>query len=123
MARALVAATEGGNSLAGFRAHRQPRRLVHGPFGSGKTHALAAFVVSAAERLAAAKSNARILISAHTNVAVRPAPLRAPRGVSRNTVPRPEPSEGSITRFYRIRYTSPRRGVSVRPEMAERNRC
>ena len=47
---------------------------------------------------------------------------RSSRGVSRNSYAS-EPSEGSITRFYRIRYTSPRRGVSVRPEMAERNRC
>ena len=75
---------------------------------SGKTHALAAFVVSAAERLAAAKSNARILISAHTNVAVA-APLRrsSARGFTEDVV---GALEGSITRFYRIRYTSPRRG-------------
>ena len=45
-------------------------RLVHGPFGSGKTHALAAFIVEAAERLEAMKSDARILVAAHTNVAV-----------------------------------------------------
>jgi Tfp pilus assembly pilus retraction ATPase PilT len=29
-----------------------PVRLVHGPFGTGKTHTLAALIVSAAERLA-----------------------------------------------------------------------
>ena len=70
VARALVAATEAGTASPVAALTVNPVRLVHGPFGSGKTHALAAFVVSAAERLAAAKSNARILISAHTNVAV-----------------------------------------------------
>ena len=45
-----------------------PVRLVHGPFGSGKTHTIAAFVIKAAELLKA--SNGRIMISAHTNVAV-----------------------------------------------------
>ena len=53
VAGALVAAEEAGRSLPASALTVNPVRLVHGPFGSGKTHALAAFIVSAAERLAA----------------------------------------------------------------------
>jgi hypothetical protein len=70
VAGALVAAEEAGRALPRAALTVNPVRLVHGPFGSGKTHALAAFIVTAAERLAAAGSSARILVSAHTNVAV-----------------------------------------------------
>ena len=49
-------------------ASHLPVRLIHGPFGSGKTHTIAAFVTKAAELLKS--SNGRIMIAAHTNVAV-----------------------------------------------------
>ena len=57
-----------------------PVRLVHGPFGSGKTTLLGAFIVSMAETLERCEQRAgwddkiippkRILVTAHTNVAV-----------------------------------------------------
>ena len=50
-----------------------PVRLVHGPFGSGKTRALASFVIEAVSLLEAeghARRDFRILLAAHTNVAV-----------------------------------------------------
>ena len=48
-----------------------PVRLVHGPFGSGKTRALASFVIEAASRARAeGRGDFRVLLTAHTNVAV-----------------------------------------------------
>ena len=48
-----------------------PVRLVHGPFGSGKTRASASFVVEAASRLRDLnRPDFRVLLTAHTNVAV-----------------------------------------------------
>ena len=70
VARALIAVDEAGKAFATPSLTVSPVRLIHGPFGSGKTSTLAAFIVSAAERLGESKSNARILVSAHTNVAV-----------------------------------------------------
>ena len=70
VAGALRAAAEAAEGRAAEALTACPVRLVHGPFGSGKTHALAAFIVEAAERLEAMKSDARILVAAHTNVAV-----------------------------------------------------
>ena len=70
VAGALLVAAEAGRRVPRDALTVSPVRLIHGPFGSGKTHALASFIISAAERLRAAKSPARILISAHTNVAV-----------------------------------------------------
>ena len=70
VAGALRAAAEAAKGRAAEALTACPVRLVHGPFGSGKTHALAAFIVEAAERLEAMKSDARILVAAHTNVAV-----------------------------------------------------
>lgn len=49
-------------------ASKLPIRLIHGPFGSGKTHTIAAFIIKAVECLKS--TNDRIMISAHTNVAV-----------------------------------------------------
>lgn len=62
-ARAVSSALASATSVSPF-----PIRLVHGPFGSGKTHTIAAFVIKAVEQLKS--SNGRIMISAHTNVAV-----------------------------------------------------
>lgn len=70
VAGALAAAEEAGRTTPLAALTVSPVRLVHGPFGSGKTHMLASFIISAAERLTAAGSPARILVSAHTNVAV-----------------------------------------------------
>ena len=70
VARALIAADEAGRALSTPSLTVSPVRLIHGPFGSGKTSTLAAFIVAAAERLGESKSEARILVSAHTNVAV-----------------------------------------------------
>jgi len=56
-------------ALASAKAMSQiPIRLIHGPFGSGKTHTIAAFVIKAVSCLKAKQG--RILISANTNVAV-----------------------------------------------------
>ena len=62
-ARAVSSALASATSVSPF-----PIRLVHGPFGSGKTHTIAAFVIKAVEQLKS--SNGRIMISAHTNIAV-----------------------------------------------------
>lgn len=62
-ARAVSGALASATSLS-----QLPIRLVHGPFGSGKTHTIAAFIIKASEMLKS--SNGRIMISAHTNVAV-----------------------------------------------------
>ena len=61
---------EAGRALSTPSLTVSPVRLIHGPFGSGKTSTLAAFIVAAAERLGESKAEARILVSAHTNVAV-----------------------------------------------------
>jgi len=62
-ARAVSGALASAKSMS-----QVPIRLIHGPFGSGKTHTIAAFVIKAASCLKAQKG--RILISANTNVAV-----------------------------------------------------
>lgn len=92
VAFAVQAGEEASNELPLDLLTVSPVRLIHGPFGSGKTKALAAFITAMAERLDALETcenddtsmskqsamtskkqktkSARILVTAHTNVAV-----------------------------------------------------
>ena len=120
VARALVAATEAGTASP-VSARANPRSAGARTFGSGKTHALAAFVCP---RRSASRRRNRTPASSSPRTRtwrwIGSSP-RSSREVSQGPCAS-GPSEGSITRFYRIRYTSPRRGVSVRAVRAEMNR-
>ena len=68
---ALIATVEAARRVPVFERTVSPVRLVHGPFGSGKTKTLASFVKEAASRLRDEnRPDFRVLITAHTNVAV-----------------------------------------------------
>jgi hypothetical protein len=68
---ALRATVEAARRVPVFERTVSPVRLVHGPFGSGKTKTLASFVKEAASRLRDEnRPDFRVLITAHTNVAV-----------------------------------------------------
>ena len=70
-AAALRAVVEAARRVPLRERTVSPVRLVHGPFGSGKTRALASFVIEAASRARAeGRGDFRVLLTAHTNVAV-----------------------------------------------------
>ena len=118
VARALVAATEAEQPRR-FRAHRQPRSAGARTFRQRQDAR-----VGGVRGVRGGAPRGGEIERPHPHLRAHErgggsAPLRAPRAGFTEFV-RVGPSEGSITRFYRIRYTSPRRGVSVRAVRAER---